>query len=913
MKTINGILCVCAGICMWSAAEAETLTAGSYAQSGLIGQWDGIENAGAGQHDGNAVYWKDLSGQTGDFALFAGVASFTGNGLHKDAAGIAATNVYASLRTGVKTMEVVVSGIPSSGWVNALFLRPNETVSINNSADSGKRGYFFDNSSTAHGWLTTVKRDQETVTVLLNGGSDAATNCYMNGAMPTVGTAYKNSWGAASYATMHIGGRTGFTGSGDAKTYGYTVHAIRLYNRALSAAEIARNASIDQVRFFGASESAVSGNNFAVSATAGAGGLVSADDVNAAPASTACSALMAYNATVPVALRAVPLPGWKFAGWEGDFSCVTDGSASTPVIAVTPTCAIGYRATFERDAQRIGCDYIADGLVGYWDGIENAGEGVHDASSARWVDLTGNGGDFVVNASAASFGDAGLAKTGSGMAATNVITHSGVMTIESAVSKVQLDSGKWLNAAYLGYHQTMSFRNESGGIRQFFFDYDNLKWQMAVRDPELTMSVTYAIVDGVPKGQHFYYNGAEPPGEYGGNSMYWGGTAQSYACIGGRPGYASSGDATATNYTVNALRFYNRALAPGEVAYNSAVDRRRFRGMRAEAFAYRLAGSVVQCQLRAWMDGTGGTVKVNSGTPATDCVATEWVTFGTEQTATFTAQPDDGWTFLGWAGDVDAIVSGTAGDLSVGVSSNGGVALQAVFTQTGKYAQNGLIGFWDAKENAGFGRFDASAAAWKDLTGISGDFVVNSVCGVFEANAFHKVCEGRMAFNPLRRTDVRTIEVVVSDLPVSTSLWTMPIFVSRSQHVSLKDQGEGKDRMFFFDYNHFGLATSERPSEITVSLLCESEASANRVYVNGAELTGTSSPNSWGDTAGGMMTMGGRAGMKAGSDDKAFGYRIHAVRFYDRQLTPAEIRRNAHRDGMRYFGRQSPGIVLTVD
>lgn len=34
-------------------------------------------------------------------------------------------------------------------------------------------------------------------------------------------------------------------------------------------------------------------------------------------------------------------------------------------------------------------DYVQDGLVGLWDGIENAGWGVHDSNATSWVDLTG--------------------------------------------------------------------------------------------------------------------------------------------------------------------------------------------------------------------------------------------------------------------------------------------------------------------------------------------------------------------------------------------------------------------------------------------------------------------------------------------------------------------------------------------
>ena len=34
-------------------------------------------------------------------------------------------------------------------------------------------------------------------------------------------------------------------------------------------------------------------------------------------------------------------------------------------------------------------DYVQDGLVAMWDGIENAGWGVHDLSATTWVNLAG--------------------------------------------------------------------------------------------------------------------------------------------------------------------------------------------------------------------------------------------------------------------------------------------------------------------------------------------------------------------------------------------------------------------------------------------------------------------------------------------------------------------------------------------
>lgn len=39
-------------------------------------------------------------------------------------------------------------------------------------------------------------------------------------------------------------------------------------------------------------------------------------------------------------------------------------------------------------------DYVQDGLVAMWDGIENVGYKKHQSNPTKWIDLTGNGYDF---------------------------------------------------------------------------------------------------------------------------------------------------------------------------------------------------------------------------------------------------------------------------------------------------------------------------------------------------------------------------------------------------------------------------------------------------------------------------------------------------------------------------------------
>ena len=219
------VFCALSFVVAWAAvstAAGATLTAASYAQDGLVGQWDGIENAGAGLHDPATNYWTDLTGQSGDFAVYTSCAAFTENGLKKNAAGIMATNVTATARTDVRTIEVVVSGAPSSGWVNALLISENQTATFSNDR-GGYRECFFDYQQ--FGWKTTQKPAQETLAVTYSSAS-VASSYYQNGAKPE-GSKKTNYWSKPkNTSAMHIGGRSGYNTGGDWTTTGYTIHRL---------------------------------------------------------------------------------------------------------------------------------------------------------------------------------------------------------------------------------------------------------------------------------------------------------------------------------------------------------------------------------------------------------------------------------------------------------------------------------------------------------------------------------------------------------------------------------------------------------------------------------------------------------------------------------------------------------------
>lgn len=87
--------------------------------------------------------------------------------------------------------------------------------------------------------------------------------------------------------------------------------------------------------------------------------------------------------------------------------------------------------------------YITDGLVAMWDGIWNAGWGVHSAFPDKWVDLTGNGNDAYPSEDPLMFDDDSLVYTGR----TDVCCWS-VNTLSDAMKTLASRTGKFYTVQF---------------------------------------------------------------------------------------------------------------------------------------------------------------------------------------------------------------------------------------------------------------------------------------------------------------------------------------------------------------------------------------------------------------------------------------------------------------------------------
>jgi hypothetical protein len=207
---------------------AKTPTARDYVQSGLIAMWDGIENAGWGQHDANATVWKDLSNSGNDLNITAGTWAadhFVCNG---------ASGGKSGFISNISTIEVVVKRTSSTSYQMIIGLR--------------KVQYYDRYFAVSDGYVNFASWGPR---LPITTGAVEAFACtfgdtvalYKYGAPATsAGTGDYFSAGNSTGVLLGVAGTGNYPFDGE-------IYAIRLNSRALTAAEVAANYAVDAARF----------------------------------------------------------------------------------------------------------------------------------------------------------------------------------------------------------------------------------------------------------------------------------------------------------------------------------------------------------------------------------------------------------------------------------------------------------------------------------------------------------------------------------------------------------------------------------------------------------------------------------------------------------------------------------------
>ena len=215
--------------------------------------------------------------------------------------------------------------------------------------------------------------------------------------------------------------------------------------------------------------------------------------------------------------------------------------------------------------------YVQGGLIAQWDGIDNAGTGVHDSGAAVWKDLKGNYDLTLIGSGAWSAGGDSLVV--SGPSAVGETAGPEYKTIE-IVYKMTNSGGRILfaNGDGVMYNSELRSRrvvvfDESGTIAYFKGDGagKRILWTYdadAIRHMAATFngpSVYDTFCDG------FWRNDSN-------RNNAWN-LGEGKIMIGGR-------NRTETKYgwygQVYSIRLYNRMLTPSEIAVNYMVDKARF-------------------------------------------------------------------------------------------------------------------------------------------------------------------------------------------------------------------------------------------------------------------------------------------------------------------------------------------------
>ena len=204
-----------------------------YVTDGLVAMWDGEWNAGPGKHDAHATTWKNLV--TGDDDITLNNLTFDVNSL----VGVMSTASYGTVPStfdSVETIEVcfkknAVDSSTKYPW--CAFLTRGKGFASTQYFGNIRVTFLSYSGWTNMPGVTDMSSDIRHYTLV--GNPSAEYSFYKNGALQANATVYGYLYNArANSVCYNMAGN---------------IYNIRLYSRALTAAEVAANYAIDQRRF----------------------------------------------------------------------------------------------------------------------------------------------------------------------------------------------------------------------------------------------------------------------------------------------------------------------------------------------------------------------------------------------------------------------------------------------------------------------------------------------------------------------------------------------------------------------------------------------------------------------------------------------------------------------------------------
>ncbi len=567
--------------------------------------------------------------------------------------------------------------------------------------------------------------------------------------------------------------------------------------------------------------------------------------------------------------------------------------------------------------------YVQRGLVAQYDGIDNAGYGVHDASAKVWKDLTGNGNDAIkaTNVTWAANGWENNAScnpmyVGSGLAA---VTATKTFTAEFACTPSRTDTRECFFSQYnqrgVCIEHNSSSGNKTGGFLRFYVNSDPThNWN--AHDMKILADEWASIsLASTPTNQMFCKNGTESLGTNIDLSGSLVNTCPSV--IGGCP----NRDNMAFYGKYNAFRLYDRVLSEDEAKVNAAVDAIRFNGATPGDFT--LGGG--------WsFDGNGDLCVAVTATASGNGSVSGSATVKQYGTATLTATPASGAVFKYWTGDTDIISSGSIYDATVTVTPTDPCMLVAVFkapkASSFLYVQDGLVAAYDGIDNAGTGTHVTSATKWKNLAGDA------SLDGTMGAST---EWTGGKGWRTTGNTKPFTVASPGLASTFATTNFTMQFACvpgvadkrmcyfgqyANPGGLNIEQKVDGKLRFY---RNSGGLNSAVYDKTVSTATVADNTYLSTAVCVSKTDLTfyngGTllqtinGSPGAITSTSDSVIGGEVQAGSNRTGLDATYGITFrgtyHAFRVYNVTLTAAEIAWNAGLDAVRFNGADAAATL----
>lgn len=218
-----------------------------YVTDGLIAMWDGEWNAGPGVHDPNATTWKDLVGGVEAYAstssakfLFAQNVCRCDLSSINSSFGVLVAYLLGDVGLSVRQIDVVYSSSSSSSCAPLCLsgISSRQFLCANVGGLIGQVGY------SQFGATNVSVTQLHAYSVVLTGGWPIMSAAFADGQSLDI-SGYKT---AITQYQPYSQGRI-FLGYKNNQNNVLDLANVRLYSRALTAAEIATNNAIDKARF----------------------------------------------------------------------------------------------------------------------------------------------------------------------------------------------------------------------------------------------------------------------------------------------------------------------------------------------------------------------------------------------------------------------------------------------------------------------------------------------------------------------------------------------------------------------------------------------------------------------------------------------------------------------------------------